>query len=217
MAYISFKCPNCGSNFIINKINKTGKCEYCGHEVIYDLADDELSRLVESANAHIRLNDQRVLRKDCNLLYERYPGNPITYYYLAKADLLEVSHLIEDTTYVGRCNYLLSSAYVNLIRLREFNKENDVDPQEIIDEYNYYVNINNKNLKDLISKIKRSNAWNAIWISVLVIIPLALVFSSLLFLGILLIVIGLVDKWPQKLKRKFKKVPQLSMNKIFKY
>lgn len=217
MSYNSFKCPNCGSNLVINKISKTGKCEYCGHEVIYDLADDELSRLIESANAHVKLNDQRVLRKDCNLLYERYPGNPITYYYLAKADLMEISRGINDPMYIGRCNYLLSSAYVNLSRLREFNKDNDVDPKDIIDEYNNYVSKNNKDLKTLISKIKRSNTINAIWIIILAIITIALVSSSLLFLGILLIVIGLVDKWPQKFKKKFKTVPKYTMNKHFVY
>ena len=58
MKYNSFKCPNCGSNLVINKLNKTGKCEYCGHEIIYDIPETELSRLIESANAHLKLNDQ---------------------------------------------------------------------------------------------------------------------------------------------------------------
>ena len=215
MKYNSYKCPNCGSNMVIHKLNKTGKCEYCGHEVIYDIPDDELSRLIESANAHLKLNDQRVLRRDCNLLYERYPGNPVTYYYLAKADLMEVKQLINNKEAISRCSYLLSNAFLNLCRLKEFNTDNDFDPSDVVSEYNHYVTINNKDLAKLIRKIRIHNFCLFFGVSVFVILVIVLAMSSLLFLGILLIIFGLLDHWPRKIAKKYKNPPKKVFNPIF--
>lgn len=217
MVYNSFKCPNCGSNLIINRTRKTGKCEYCGHEVIFELQEDELSRLIESANVHVRLNDRPTLKKDCTQLYEKYPGKPITYYYLAKSDLLEIATIIDnkEQKFIGRTNYLLSCVYQNLLRLKEFNKDNDVNPQDIISDYNSYVEANNADLRKLIRNIRKRNTFNAIWLAILGVVITLLIASSLFFLGLLLIIIGLTNKWPQKIKRKFKRVPAHSMNKIF--
>ena len=217
MDYNGFKCPNCGSNLVINKIQKTGKCQYCGHEVMYNLQDSELTRLIESANAHIKLNDQKVLRKDCNLLYEKYPGNPITYYYLAKADLLEISHLINNKEVAVRCSYLLSSVRVNLIRLKQFNKDNDVDPSSIVEEYNKYVEINNNDLHKMQQEISRSNALATFWFVLLLVITIVLLFTPLFLLGVIMIIIGLANAWPRKYKRKLRKMPKCANNPNFTY
>ena len=215
MKYNRFKCPNCGSNLVINKLNKTGKCEYCGHEIIYDIPETELSRLIESANAHLKLNDQRVLRRDCNLLYERYPGNPITYYYLAKADLMEVKQLINNKESISRCTYLLSNVYQNLCRLKEFNTDNDFDPSDVILEYNNYVSKNNKDLAKLIRKMRTQNFFLFFGVLAFVIIVIILAMSSLLVIGLLLIAFGMLDHWPKKIAKKYKNPPKKVFNPIF--
>ena len=217
MKYSNFKCPNCGSNLVINKLNRTGKCQYCGNEVIYDLQEDELTRLINSANAHIKLNDRKILKKDCNVLYEKYPGNPITYYFLAKADLMEINTLIQDKQMAPRCNYLLSCVYQNLLRLKEFNTDKDIDPLDVIKEYNNYANKNNDDMAKLVSSIRLKNMWSTLLSIGVLLLIICLTLSSLFFLGILLILIGVSNRWYNKLYKRFKKVPTRTYNPPIEY
>ena len=207
MAYNDFKCPNCGANLKINKLKKIGKCEYCSHEVIYDLQEDELSKLIEGANAHLKLKDTRNLKRDSNILYEKYPGNPMTYYYLAKADLLEIQSLINNKNNASRCNYLLSCVHTNLSRLHEFNKDNDMDASDIINEYNGYVEVNNRDMKRMVRNIIINNIVYISLLVLIIIITVSLCFTDLLFLAIVLIMIEFFASLPKRILKKVKHLP----------